>query len=87
MSQIREGVSAAEIAARDATVAPPVTNTGVFNKTTGCVEIMVDVTFDKSNGSQVEHVNKNLVDMEEPPSVSIMRMGLGEVRPRHSSSS
>ena len=81
MSQIREGVRAAEIAARDATVAPPVTNTGVFNKTTGCVEIMVDVTFDKSNGSQVEQVDKNIVDMEKPPSVSIMRMGLGEVRP------
>jgi len=37
------------------------------------------VKFDESNGSQVEQVDKNLVDMEEPPSVSIMRMGLGEV--------
>jgi len=54
----------------------------VFNKTTGCVEIMVDVTFDESNGSQVEQVNKSFVDQEEPPNVSIMRMGLGEVRPR-----
>ena len=54
----------------------------VFNKTTGCVEIMVDVTFDESNGSQVEQVNKSFVDKEEPPNVSIMRMGLGEVRPR-----
>ena len=57
----------------------------VFNKTTGVVETMVDVKFDESNGSQVEQVDKNLVDMEEPPSVSIMRMGLGEVRPRESS--
>jgi len=41
----------------------------VFNKTTGCVEITIDVTFDESNGSKVEHVNNNLVDMEEPPPV------------------
>jgi len=49
----------------------------VFNKTTGSVEVTVDVKFDESKGSQV--------DMEEPPSVSIMRMGLGEVRPHESS--
>ena len=57
----------------------------VFNKTTGCVEVTVDVKFDESNGSHVEQVDNNLVDMEEPPSLSIMRMGLGEVRPRESS--
>jgi hypothetical protein len=50
----------------------------VFNKTTSCVEVMVDVTFDESNGSQVEQVDKNIIDEEEPPSLSIMRMGLGE---------
>jgi hypothetical protein len=54
----------------------------VFNKTTSCVEVTVDVTFDKSNGSQVELVDKNLVDEEEPPSLLIMRMSLGEVRSR-----
>jgi hypothetical protein len=53
----------------------------VFNKTTGHVEVTVDVTFDESNSSQVEQVDKNLVDEEEPPSLSIMRMGLGELRP------
>jgi hypothetical protein len=53
----------------------------VFKKTTSCVEIMVDVTFDESNGSPVEKVDKNLVDEEEPLSLSIMGMGLGEVRP------
>jgi transposase InsO family protein len=53
-----------------------------FNKTTGYVEVTVDVTFDESNGSQVEQVDKNIIDEEEPPSLSIMRMGLGEVRPR-----
>jgi hypothetical protein len=42
----------------------------------------VDVTFNKSNGSQVEQVDKNIVDEEEPSSLSIMRMGLREVRPR-----
>jgi hypothetical protein len=47
----------------------------VFNKTTGCLEITVDVTFDESNGSQVEQVDKNLIDEEEPPIQSIMRMG------------
>jgi hypothetical protein len=26
----------------------------VFNKTTGCVEVKIDLTFDESNGSQVE---------------------------------
>jgi hypothetical protein len=54
----------------------------VFNKTTGCVEITVDVKFDESNGSQQEQVSENLVDDEEPPSVSIFRMGTGEVMPR-----
>ena len=53
----------------------------VFNKTTGVVETMVDVKFDESDGSQVEQVDMNLVDDEEPPNLSIMRMGLGEVRP------
>jgi hypothetical protein len=54
----------------------------VFNKTTGCVETTVDVKFDESNGSQREQVSENLIDGEEPPSVSIFRMGTGEVIPR-----
>ena len=54
----------------------------VFNKTTGVVETTVDVKFDESNGAQVEQVDMNLVDDEEHPNLSIMRMGLGEVRPR-----
>jgi hypothetical protein len=40
------------------------------------------VKFDESNGSQREKVSENLVDDEEPPSVSIFRMGIGEVMPR-----
>jgi hypothetical protein len=54
----------------------------VFNKTTGYVETTVDVKFDESNVSQREKVSENLVDDEEPPSVSIFRMGTGEVMPR-----
>jgi hypothetical protein len=54
----------------------------VFNKTTSCVETTVDVKFDESNGSQREQVNENLVDDEEPSSVSIFRMGTGEAMPR-----
>jgi transposase InsO family protein len=53
----------------------------VFNKTTGCVEVTVDVKFDESNGSQVEQVENDLVGNEEPPNQSILKMGLGEVRP------
>ena len=53
----------------------------VFNKTTGVVETTVDVKFVESNGSQVEQVDMNLIDDEESPNLSIMRMGLGEVRP------
>jgi hypothetical protein len=53
----------------------------VFNKTTSCVEVMVDATFDESDSSRVGKIDKNLVDEEEPLSQSIMRMGLGEVRP------
>ena len=54
----------------------------VFNKITSVVETTVDVKFDESNGSQVEQVDMNLVDDEEPPNLAIMRMGFGEVKPR-----
>ena len=54
----------------------------VFNKTSGVVETTVDMKFDEFNDSQIEQVDINLVDDEEPPNLSIMRMGLGEVRPQ-----
>jgi hypothetical protein len=38
---------------------------------------MVDVTFDKSNGSQVEQVDKNIEDEEEPPESINHEDGLG----------
>jgi hypothetical protein len=40
------------------------------------------VKFDESNSSQREQVSENLVDDEEPPSVSIFKTGKGEVMPR-----
>jgi hypothetical protein len=54
----------------------------VFNKATGCVETTVDVKFDESYGSQQDQVSENLINDEEPPSVSIFRMGTGEVMSR-----
>jgi hypothetical protein len=39
------------------------------------------VKFDESNGSQREQVSENLVDDKVPISVSIFRMGTGEVMP------
>jgi transposase InsO family protein len=42
----------------------------VFNKTSGCVEVVCDVTFDESNGSQREQVD-GVVGMEESPSKAI----------------
>ena len=56
----------------------------VFNKTSGCVEIARDVTFDESNGSQVEQVDPNVLGNEEPPCEAIKRMAIGEVRPQGS---
>jgi hypothetical protein len=44
------------------------------------LQVTIDITFDESNGSQVEQVDKNLVDEEKAPSLSMMRMGLGEVK-------
>ena len=38
----------------------------IFNKTSGRVEIAVDVTFDESNGSQVEQVDSSVVGKEDP---------------------
>jgi hypothetical protein len=38
----------------------------VFNLTTGRIEVMVDLTFDESNGSQVEKVDLNVVGNEKP---------------------
>ena len=51
----------------------------VFNKTSGCVEIACDVTFNESNGSQGEQVG-NVVGMEEPSSQAIKKLTIGEIK-------
>ena len=53
----------------------------VFNKTLGRIEVMIDVTFDESNGSQVEQVDPNVVGKEDPPCEAIKQMAIGDVRP------
>ena len=54
----------------------------VFNKTSGRVEIAVDVTFDKSNSSQVEQVDSSVVGKEDPPCEAIKQLAIGDIRPQ-----
>jgi hypothetical protein len=54
----------------------------VFNKTSGRVEIVVDVTFDKSNDSQVEQVDSSVVGKEHLPCEAIKQLAIGDVRPQ-----
>jgi transposase InsO family protein len=53
----------------------------IFNKTSGCVEVACDVTFDESNGSQGERVD-DVVGMEESPSKAIKKLATGEIKPQ-----
>jgi hypothetical protein len=53
----------------------------VFNKTSGCVEVACDVTFNESNGSQGEQVD-GIVGMEESPSKAIKKLATGEIKPQ-----
>jgi hypothetical protein len=54
----------------------------VFNKTFEKVKIAVDVTFDESNGSQVEQVDLSVVGKEDPPCDAIKQMAIGDIRPQ-----
>ena len=54
----------------------------VFNKTSGRVEIAVDVIFDESNGSQVEQVDSSVVGKEDPPCEVIKQLAIGDIRPQ-----
>ena len=54
----------------------------VFNKTSGRVEIAVDVIFDESNGSQVEQVDSSVVGKEDPPCEAIKQLAIGDIRPQ-----
>jgi hypothetical protein len=53
----------------------------VFNKTSGCVEVACDVTFDESNGSQGEQVD-GVVGMDESPSKEIKKLATGQIKPQ-----
>jgi hypothetical protein len=54
----------------------------VFNKTTGCVEVTCDFTFDGSNVSQVEQVDELCVGKDVPAEKAIKKMAIGEVKPQ-----
>ena len=54
----------------------------VFNKTSKRVEIVVDVIFDESNGSQVEQVDLDVVGKEESPCEAIKQLAIGDIRPQ-----
>jgi hypothetical protein len=53
----------------------------VFNKTTGLIEITIDVTFDETDGSQKEQVNVEIVGNEEAPHKAIKKLAIGEIKP------
>jgi hypothetical protein len=53
----------------------------VFNLITRRIEITVDLTFDESNGSQVEQVDLNVVGNEKPSCEAIKQLAIGDVRP------
>jgi hypothetical protein len=40
------------------------------------------VTFDESNGSQVEQVDASVVGKEDPPYEAIKQMAIGDIRPQ-----
>ena len=54
----------------------------IFNKTSGRVEIAIDVTFDESNGSQVEQVDSSVVGKEDPPCEVVKQLAIGDIRPQ-----
>jgi hypothetical protein len=54
----------------------------IFNKTSGRVEIVVDVTFDETNSSQVEQVDSSVEEKEDPPCEAIKQLALGDIRPQ-----
>ena len=53
----------------------------VFNKTSDSVQIVRDVTFDESNGSQ-EQIDPSFVENEDSPCDAIKKLAIGEVKPQ-----
>jgi hypothetical protein len=56
----------------------------VFNKSIGLVEVSCDIVFDETNGSQVEQVDLDELDVEEAPCVALRNMSIGDVCPKES---
>jgi hypothetical protein len=56
----------------------------VFNKSIGLVEVSCDIVFDETNGSQVEQVDLDELDVEEAPCVVLRNMSIGDVCPKES---
>jgi hypothetical protein len=54
----------------------------IFNKDSGCVETTCDMVFDKTNGSQVEQYDLDIVDDEDAAYDALQRMTIGDVRPQ-----
>jgi hypothetical protein len=54
----------------------------VLNKTIRCVEVTCDLTFDESNGSQVDQVDDLCVGKDVPAEKAIRKMAIGEVKPQ-----
>jgi hypothetical protein len=52
----------------------------VLNKTTGCVEVTCDLTFDESNGSQEEQVDELCLGKDVPTEKAIRKMVIGEIK-------
>jgi hypothetical protein len=55
---------------------------GVFNKSSGLVEVSSDVVFDETNGSPREQVDLDDVDEDEVPTTTMRTMAIGDVRPQ-----
>jgi hypothetical protein len=54
----------------------------VLNKTTGCVEVMCNLMFDESNGSQEEQVDELCVGKDVPAEKAIRKMDIEEIKPQ-----
>jgi hypothetical protein len=57
---------------------------GVFNKSTGLVQVFCDIVFDETNGSQVEQVDLDELDDEEAPCVALWNKSIRDVCPKES---
>jgi hypothetical protein len=54
----------------------------ILNKTSSCVEVTCNLTFDESYGSQVDQVDELCVGKEVPAEKAIKKMAIGEVKPQ-----